>query len=66
MPSLLPTNHDLIARLLRCTLTATERTFLQERLGKPSMTGKQFDWMHGIARRHKKKLQALKVEGVIR
>ncbi len=64
MPSLIPTNHDLIARLLRCTLTATERQFLQERLGAPMMTVKQFDWMHRIARRHKKKLQSLKREVV--
>lgn len=62
MPSLIATNHDLITRLLRCTLTAKERQFLQERLGKPMMTGPQFDWLHGIARRHKKKLQSLKRE----
>ena len=60
MASIIATNTDLIERLLKCSLTTKERTFLKEQLNSPTMTIPQFDWMHSIARRHKKKLQTLK------
>lgn len=60
MSSLLPVDQDLVTRLLLCSLGARDRVFVQSLVGRQAITGGQWNWLQGLAARHRRKLRALK------
>lgn len=60
MGSVLPVDQDLVTRLLRCGLGARERAFVQSLVGRQAITSGQWNWLHGLAARHRRKLRTLK------
>lgn len=60
MGSVLPVNQDLVTRLLQCGLGARDRAFVQSLVGRQAITSGQWNWLQGLADRHRRKLQTLK------
>jgi hypothetical protein len=58
-----PVNTDLLTRLLQCQLGAREHGFVQSLVGRQSCSREQFNWLHAIASRHRRKLQSLRRQG---